>query len=201
MKTTLSIFGFFLLCQPIFAQRDPLDEFDRWSRKQTENRTYKPGEETWAMVTNRMRADTRAATPSLRPREIVLSNADILKMKAAGFGDDTIISAINTRQSLFDTTPDTLISLKQAGVSEAVLNAMMGADTGNQGNLIALDKNGLPSETGIYIQQANKLIEMEAEPISWQTGGIWKAFFTRLATLGVVGTKGHVNAVVAQEKT
>jgi len=179
----------------IYAQRDPLDELDKWSRKQTENRTYRPGEETWAMVTSKMRAEQRANNPTLKPRGTVLTNNEIFKMKEAGLSDETVVLAINTRPSSFDMSPAVMIAMKQAGYSDAIINAMLDADSGNKGNLIPLDKNGMPAEIGIYIQETNKLTEIDAEPISWQSGGVWKTLITAYFFYPFY-TKGHVNAKV-----
>ena len=59
--------------------------------------------------------------------QLVLSNSDIVKMSKAGIGDQTIILTIQKSATQFDTSPDVLIQLKTAGVSEAVLNAMLTA--------------------------------------------------------------------------
>jgi hypothetical protein len=195
MNNLVKLLLFFSLSLSILAQRDPLDELDRWSRKQSENRTYRPGEETWAMATSKMRAEQRANGLTLKPRGTVLTNADIFKMKEAGLLDETVLLAINSRPSSFDLSPATMIAMKEAGYSEAIINAMLGADARNKGNLIPLDKNGMPAEVGIYIQGAKGLTEIDAEPISWQSGGVWKTIITAYFFFPF-NTKGHINAKV-----
>jgi hypothetical protein len=49
----------------------------------------------------------------------------IIQMAAAKIPDDVIIASIKKSGSKFDLTPDALIKLKTAGVSDAVLRAMM----------------------------------------------------------------------------
>jgi hypothetical protein len=49
----------------------------------------------------------------------------ILQMVAAKLPDDVIITTIRKSGSKFDLTPDALVKLKTAGVSDAVLRAMM----------------------------------------------------------------------------
>ncbi len=49
----------------------------------------------------------------------------IIQMAAAKLPDDVIIATIRKSGSKFDLTPDALIKLKNAGVSDAVLRAMM----------------------------------------------------------------------------
>jgi hypothetical protein len=46
-------------------------------------------------------------------------------MTKAGIGEETIILAIQHRPVKFDTSPEALIALKAAGVSDQVLNAML----------------------------------------------------------------------------
>jgi hypothetical protein len=53
-----------------------------------------------------------------------LQNGDILKMVKAGLDDSIIVAKIKTSKCQFDTTPDTLITLKQSGVSATVMRAM-----------------------------------------------------------------------------
>jgi hypothetical protein len=53
-----------------------------------------------------------------------LQNGDILKMVKAGLDDSIIIAKIKTSKCRFDTSPDTLITLKQSAVSSAVMRAM-----------------------------------------------------------------------------
>lgn len=57
----------------------------------------------------------------------VLTNADIINMAKSGIGEQTILLTIQKATTKFDTTPDALIQLKAAGVSDAVLNAMLTA--------------------------------------------------------------------------
>jgi hypothetical protein len=53
-----------------------------------------------------------------------LRNEDVLKMVKAGLDDSIIISKIKVSRTQFDTSTDTLIALKQSGLSSAVLKAM-----------------------------------------------------------------------------
>lgn len=54
-----------------------------------------------------------------------LTNADIINMAKSGIGEQTIILTIQKAVTKFDTTPEALIQLKTAGVSDAILNAML----------------------------------------------------------------------------
>jgi len=57
----------------------------------------------------------------------ILTNADIINLAKSGIGDQTIILSIQKAATKFDTSPEALIQLKTAGVSDAVLNAMLTA--------------------------------------------------------------------------
>ncbi len=58
------------------------------------------------------------------PSKGALQNEDVIKMAKAGLDDSIIIAKIKTSKCQFDTAPDTLIGLKQSGVSSPVLRAM-----------------------------------------------------------------------------
>jgi hypothetical protein len=60
-----------------------------------------------------------------QPKPLV--NADIVKMVKAGLAENTIVLAIQNKPSAFETSPEELIRLKEQGVSQAVLNAMLNA--------------------------------------------------------------------------
>jgi hypothetical protein len=54
----------------------------------------------------------------------VLTNSDVVKMAKAKLGDGIIISKIKTSACNFDTSVDALVKLKEAGVSDPVIQAM-----------------------------------------------------------------------------
>jgi hypothetical protein len=54
-----------------------------------------------------------------------LTNDAILKMVKSGLGDGLIISMIQSQPGKYSVTPDELLRLKQAGVPESVLSAMV----------------------------------------------------------------------------
>jgi hypothetical protein len=62
-----------------------------------------------------------------------ITNSDVISMTKAGIGEQTIILAIQRGPVKFDTSPQALITLKGAGVSDQVLNAILAsADSKNQ---------------------------------------------------------------------
>lgn len=72
---------------------------------------------TWV----RQRADTSNPAKS----EEVLTNADVIRMVEAKLPDAVVIAKVRSSAGKFDTSTDALIKLKQAGVSDAVIQAMI----------------------------------------------------------------------------
>jgi hypothetical protein len=58
-----------------------------------------------------------------------IGNADVQEMVAAQFSDSTIIAVIGANAVQFDLSPRALVTLKNAGVSEQVIEAMIAAET------------------------------------------------------------------------
>ena len=56
-----------------------------------------------------------------------VTNSDLIKMANAGIGDQTIILAVQRGPTMLDTSPRALILLKNAGVSDQALNAILAA--------------------------------------------------------------------------
>jgi hypothetical protein len=57
----------------------------------------------------------------------VLTNAMVIKMVQANLGDSLVIAKIKNSPCQFDTSVEALLALKQSGVSEAVIQAMVEA--------------------------------------------------------------------------
>lgn len=57
----------------------------------------------------------------------VLTNSDVVQMVKAGLSSELIIAKIKTSTARFDTSPSVLADLKQDGVSESILVAMVQA--------------------------------------------------------------------------
>lgn len=95
-----------------------------------------------------------------------LTNADIIKMAQAKLGDAVITSEIKHSKCDFDTSPNALIKLKQAGVSDRVLEAMTEAThaTSSEGvpptspNSSAIP---MPQNYGIYAAANGKLLGID----------------------------------------
>ncbi len=139
-----------------------------------------------------------------------LTNDDVLQMVKAGFQESMIVKAIEANETNFDVSVQALMDLKNAGVSQSVIEAMLAAETRKKAPAPAAnppkespssgakpastDSPGLPDEVGVYvIKSPGVLAAMEPEIVTWRTGGVLKG----MATGGL--TKGHVNGVVKKK--
>jgi hypothetical protein len=106
----------------------------------------------------------RAASAS-RPAPS-LTNQDIMKMLKAGLGEPIIVATIRSSQKrAFSLTPDSMIELKAAGVSDAVIALMLDPTAPAPAPTVAAplpaptpDPNdpATPRESGIYLHRANE---------------------------------------------
>ena len=69
------------------------------------------------------------AFTSLLTAQQALKNDSVIKMVKAGLTDDAIVATINANPGAFDASPDGLIALKQAGVSNKVIDAIVAKST------------------------------------------------------------------------
>jgi hypothetical protein len=121
---------------------------------------------------------------------------DVIKMSKAGLGDGIIVQQIRKNGQAFDLTPDQLIQLKSAAVSDRVISAMMDPSKPDAPALTvpaaaastqtAVDPS-LPSEIGVYAKKQGTWTEVLPEVVNWKTGGVFK----NIATAGIV--KGDIN--------
>jgi hypothetical protein len=115
-----------------------------------------------------------------RPRP--LDNDTIIKMSKAGLGDDLIVQTIQLQPGHYDTHPEDLIALKQAGLSDRVISTMQAHGTG-----LAVRRPALPTSTytasepfelspvneiGLYYKDAKgRWQPMESEPVHSKSSG------------------------------
>src|SRR5438445_5112691 len=135
------------------------------------------------------------------PSVTALSNADVIKMVEAKLSDDVIVSKIKSSPSHFDTSIDAILKLKAAGVSDALVRAMVESTGTAQPAASATPLNPndprSPHDPGIYWLGKDRsnaevhLIPLETSVYSaGKTGGLFKAGLT----YGIA--KANWNAVV-----
>ena len=138
--------------------------------------------------------DDGAVAGPLPPSKVApakLSNDSVVRMAKAGLGDDLIIQTVNSQPGQYTTDADSLIALKQAGVSDRVITAMVnkgrirltGADP-----VVLSDVN----EIGVYYKDRNgKWQPVEPEIVHIKSGGFIKSTVTH--NIIKEDKNGHVN--------
>ena len=132
------------------------------------------------------------AKPVHAPAQAILLDDDtIVRMFKAGLGDDILIQTIRLQPGHYDVSPDALISLKQAGLSDRVLSEIEAHGTG-----LAVRRNATgaaaivpepvvapPSgvdEIGLYYKDpTGRWQPMETEPVHEKSSGWLKQTVTR----------------------
>jgi hypothetical protein len=132
-----------------------------------------------------------------------LTNQDVVRMAKAGFGDSTIVKMIDSHGAVFDLSVDGLLKLKEAGVSQNVIDKILSAGAEAKPAVAAVAANSAAvsvkpaelsqflDEVGVYQVVHGKLVAIEPEIVNWRTVGVIK----NAVTLGL--DKGHVNGTVA----
>lgn len=128
----------------------------------------------------------------------VLDNAAILKLVKSGLSEGLVVNMVQNQPGKYSLGADDIVKLKEAGVSDKVLAAMIEKNSGGgaakpgpaAGGAPPPATNGdLPAniDIGVYYKKGGKWEEMLPEVVNWKTGGVLK----HIASAGVV--KGDVN--------
>jgi hypothetical protein len=114
----------------------------------------------------------------------LIDNATILRMKNAGIGDDVLIQTVQLQPGHYDTSPDDLIALKQAGLSDRVISAMQAHGTGltvrgsnpSARTVVAPTPLALGvDEIGVYYKaKTGEWIELHTERVVFKSAGAVK---------------------------
>ncbi|SNT22514.1 hypothetical protein SAMN05421770_105267 [Granulicella rosea] len=132
-------------------------------------------------------------TPPPTPKRASMNNDSVLRMSRAGLGEDLILQTIATQPGQYTTDPDTLIELKQSGLSDAIITAMV-----NHGRIRITPDRPAPAEApevneiGVYYKDnQGRWVAIEPEIVHIKTGGWLKS----TATDGIIKQdhNGHVN--------
>ncbi len=121
-------------------------------------------------------------TPRLQAQDELLTNATIIELTNLGFGEDVIIEKIQHSSHDFNTSLPGLKRLKEAGVSDAVIKAMVNAQSAAAKEAEETQESDLtnplsPQEPGIYYwttkQGKGKLVQLEPTVYSQGKTGGW----------------------------
>ena len=132
-----------------------------------------------------------ASGPLSMPKPKTLTNDAVVRMVKAGLGDDLIVQTIGTQPGQFTTDADALVELKQAGVSDRIISAMV-----NRGRIRLTPESPivLPevNEIGVYYKDNQGRWQfIEPEIVHIKSGGFLKS----TATHGIIkeDRNGHVD--------
>lgn len=97
-----------------------------------------------------------ASTFGVAAHAETLSNADVIELSSIGIGDEAVIAKIQASSNQFKLTTDDMIALKKAGVSGAVIAAMLNASSGSAVSANAQMSSDspdplVPHPSGIYL--------------------------------------------------
>src|SRR3954468_21344551 len=120
---------------------------------------------------------TTAPSSSAQPKK-TLTNASIIRMVGAGLSDELILQAIAAQPGQYATDADALVDLKDAGISERVISAMINKGRKRltpQGSAVE-DPPPAPvsevSEIGVYYKDRNGTWQPpETEVVHIKSGG------------------------------
>ena len=144
------------------------------------------------------------AFTSLLTAQQALNNDSVIKMVKAGLTDDAIVATINANPGAFDASPDGLIALKQAGVSNKVIDAIVAKSTASAPDSAPPDAApsapappqfaplppGVDNIGAYYKDSGGNWQPLPAEVVIFQSGGLVK----HVASAGLV--KEDLNGLV-----
>lgn len=110
-----------------------------------------------------------------------IDNDTIIKMAKAGLDDTIILQTIRTQPGRYDTTPDDLITLKNAGVSQDVIAALQAHNAGLaiHGKIDPAPLAAGIDEIGVYYQdKTGQWVPLKTERVQFKSGGWVKSAFT-----------------------
>ena len=118
-----------------------------------------------------------------------LTNESVIKMVKAGLSEEVVTSMVKTQPGKYSTTVDNLLALKDAGVGDKILAAMVAkaAGGGKESTAGPAETSGTAAykpamEIGVYYKVAGEWAEVLPEVVNWKTGGTLK----NIASAGVV---------------
>lgn len=100
--------------------------------------------------------------------QLALTNADVIQMAANGVGDQVIINSIRSRGGRFDLSPQSIIDLKQRGVSDPVV-AYMQSNSGGvpNGTMAVVPPVYGPRVRRVYVAPPEPEVVIVGRPWGW----------------------------------
>lgn len=119
-----------------------------------------------------------------------LDNESVVKLAKSGLSEDLIVQTINASAGHYDTGTDALIALKQAGITDKEVGAMLMKNANPNGSapaqmpatvVLAAPPPALPGVTdvGVYFKDKSGAWDnMDSENVNFKTGGVAKTLFS-----------------------
>ena len=113
-----------------------------------------------------------------------IGNDTIVRMSKAGLDDTVIVQTIETQPGQYQTSPDDLIALKQAGVSARVIAAMQARSAGLAIHKVSSDTVASASAAGVdeigvyYKNKDGTWTLLKTERVQFKSGGWAKSTLT-----------------------
>jgi hypothetical protein len=132
---------------------------------------------------------------ALTTAQEILTNDSIITMKKAGLSDGVILASIRSSSTKFDVSTAALVKLKQAGVPDAIIEAMVarsGPPTVSPGSppppTTTIPGLGEPRAGNVYHISGDKYVELEPALSSIETNF---QFFSSKSEMVLKGRKAH----------
>jgi uncharacterized protein DUF4410 len=124
-----------------------------------------------------------------------LTNDDVIRLKKAGIGDDVIILTISSGATKFSTEPADLVALKNAGVSDAVIAAMLKPPVATKtGSTSSVGNASIPAD----LSKAALVLPFESSVTGADAAGLPDA--TRTAIILIMKDKRMFTAFLSPEE-
>jgi hypothetical protein len=117
-----------------------------------------------------------------------LDNEAVVKLSKSGLSEDLIVQTVNASAGHYDTSADALIALKQAGITDKEVGAMLMKNANPNGPaqmpatiVVAAPPPPLPgvTEVGVYFKdKSGQWVNVDSENVNFKTGGVLKSAFT-----------------------
>ena len=105
------------------------------------------------------------------PAAQILHNNDVVSLSKAGLSDSAIAAVIRKSKTSFDLKPDDLVSLRQQGVSNAVIETMLGlhapeaATESRSASSVESSGIALPTQYGYYVIEHGAIRQIYPLPV------------------------------------
>jgi hypothetical protein len=117
-----------------------------------------------------------------------------MKLAKAGLSEDVIVSKVRKNGQAFNLSPDQMLQLKTAGVTDKVIQVLLDPTAALPTPVPAgvTTNNSFPDEVGVYTKKPadTAWTELLPEVVNWKSGGVMKG----TASYGIVkkDTNGHI---------